>query len=72
LIPSKGSFERLKGEELMANIPGLSGEAGGTEDVAGVTQGIAWDMFNSTDEDMEVLMPPDSYLPQGGTILVCR
>jgi hypothetical protein len=29
-------------------------------------------MFNSTDEDMEVLMPTDSYLPQGGTILVRR
>jgi hypothetical protein len=56
----------------MGNIPGLSGEAGGTEDVAGVTQGIGWEMFNSTDEDMEVLMPTDSYLPQGGTILLCR
>ena len=41
----------------MGNIPGLSGEAGGTEDVAGVTQGIGWEMFiNSTDEDMEVLI----------------
>ena len=50
----------------MGNIHGLSG------DVAGVTQGIEWEMFNSTDEDMEVLMPTDSYLPQGGTILVCR
>ena len=56
----------------MGNIPGLSGEAGGTEDVAGVTHGIDWEMLNSTDEDMEVLMPTDSYLPQGGTILVCR
>jgi hypothetical protein len=56
----------------MGNIHGLSGEAGGTEDVAGVTHGIGWEMFNSTDEDMEVLMPTDSYLPQGGTILVCR
>jgi hypothetical protein len=56
----------------MGNIHGLSGEAGGTEDVAGVTHGIGWKMFNSTDEDMEVLMPTDSYLPQGGTILVCR
>jgi hypothetical protein len=56
----------------MRNIPGLSGEAGGTEDVARVTQGIGWEMFNSTDEDMEVLIPTDSYLPQGGTILICR
>ena len=40
----------------MGNIPGLSGEAGGTEDVAGVTQGIGWEMFNSTDENMEVLI----------------
>jgi hypothetical protein len=40
----------------MGNIPGLSGEAGGTEDVAGVTQGIGWQMFNSTDENMEVLI----------------
>jgi hypothetical protein len=56
----------------MGNIPGLSREAGGTEYVAGVTQGIGWEMFNSTDEDMEMLMPTDSYLPQGGTILVCR
>jgi hypothetical protein len=72
LAPSNGSFERLKGEELMGNIPGLSGEAGGTEDVARVTQGIGWEMFNSTDEDMEVLIPTDSYLPQGGTILICR
>jgi hypothetical protein len=72
LAPSNGSFERLKGEELMRNIPGLSGEAGGTEDVARVTQGIGWEMFNSTDEDMEVLIPTDSYLPQGGTILICR
>jgi hypothetical protein len=39
----------------MGNIPGLSGEAGGTEDVAGVTHGIDWEMFNSSDEDMEVL-----------------
>jgi hypothetical protein len=72
LAPSKGSFKRLKGEELMGNIPGLSGEAGATEDVAGVTQGIGWEMFNSTDENMEVLIPTDSYLPQGGTILLCR
>jgi hypothetical protein len=72
LAPSKRSFKRLKGEELMGNIPGLSGEAGGTEDVAGVTQGIGWEMFNSTDENMEVLIPTDSYLPQGGTILLCR
>jgi hypothetical protein len=72
LAPSKGSFKRLKGEELMGNIPGLSGEAGGTEDVAGVAQGIGWEMFNSTDENMEVLIPTDSYLPQGGTILLCR
>jgi hypothetical protein len=73
LAPSKGSFKRLKGEELMGNIPGLSVEAGGTEDVAAVTQGIGWEMFSSTDEDMEVLIkvPTDSYLPQGGTILVC-
>ena len=56
----------------MGNIPGLSGEAGATEDVAGVTQGIRWEMFNSTDENMEVLIPTDSYLPQGGTILLCR
>ena len=56
----------------MGNIPGLSGEAGGTEDVVRVTQGIGWEMFNSIDEDMEVLIPTDSYLPQGGTILVCR
>jgi hypothetical protein len=57
----------------MGNIPGLSVEAGGTEDVAGVTQGIGWEMFSNTDEDMEVLInvPTDSYLPQGGTILVC-
>jgi hypothetical protein len=57
----------------MGNIPGLSVEAGGTEDVAGVTQGIGWEMFKSTDEDMGVLInvPTDSYLPQGGTILVC-
>jgi hypothetical protein len=55
----------------MGNIPGLSLEAGGTEDVAGVTQGIDWEIFNSTDEDMEMLTPADSYLPQGGTILVC-
>ena len=55
----------------MGNIPGLSGEAGGTEDVAGVAHGIDWEMFNSTDEDMEVLInvPTDSYLPQGGTML---
>jgi hypothetical protein len=55
----------------MGNIPGLSGEAVGTEDAAGVTHGIGWEMFNSTDEDMEVLInvPTDSYLPQGGTIL---
>jgi hypothetical protein len=72
LAPSKGSFKRLEGEELMGNIPGLSGEAGGTEDVAGVTQGIGWEMFNSTDENMEVLIPTDSYLPRGGTILLCR
>ena len=56
----------------MGNVPGLSGKAGGTEDVAGVTQGIGWEMFNSTDENMEVLIPTDSYLPQGGTILLCR
>ena len=49
----------------MGNIPGLWGEAGGTEDVAGVTQGIGWEMFNSTDEDMEVLIPTDSYLAAG-------
>jgi hypothetical protein len=66
----------------MENIPGLSVEAGGTEDVAGVTQGIGWEMFNSTDEDVEVLInavqvqgaepvPTVSYLPQGGTIPVC-
>jgi hypothetical protein len=69
--PSKGSFIRLKEKELMGNIPGLSGEAVGTEDAAGVTHGIGWEMFNSTDEDMEVLInvPTDSYLPQGGTIL---
>jgi hypothetical protein len=72
LAPSKGSFKRLKGEELMGNIPGLSREAGGTEDVAGVTQGIGWEMFNGTDENMEVLIPTDGYLPQGGTILLCR
>jgi hypothetical protein len=71
LAPSKGSFIRLKGEELMGNIPGLSGEAGGTEYVAGVTHGLDWEMFNRTDEDMEMLMPADSYLPHGGTILVC-
>ncbi|MDT5172112.1 MAG: hypothetical protein QOD02_5490 [Mycobacterium sp.] len=55
----------------MGNIPGLSGEAVGTEDAAGVTNGIGWEMFNSTDEDMEVLInvPTDRYLPQGGTIL---
>jgi hypothetical protein len=56
----------------MGNIPGLWGEAGGTEDVAGVTQGIGWEMFNGTDENMEVLIPTDGYLPQGGTILLCR
>jgi hypothetical protein len=56
----------------MGNIPGLSGEPGGTAGVAGVTQGIGWEMFNSTDENMEVLIPTDSYLPQGGTILLCR
>jgi hypothetical protein len=72
LAPSKGSFKRLKGEELMGNIPGLSGEPGGTAGVAGVTQGIGWEMFNSADENMEVLIPTDSYLPQGGTILLCR
>jgi hypothetical protein len=54
----------------MGYIPALLGEAGATEDVAGVTHGIDSGMFNSTDEDMEVLMPTDSYLPQGGTILV--
>ncbi len=43
----------------MGNIPGLSGEAGGTEDVAGVTQGIGWEMFNSTDEDMEMFNSTD-------------
>lgn len=56
----------------MGNIPGLSVEAGGTDNLRVVTQGIGWEMFNGTDEDMEVLMPTDSYLPQGGTILVCR
>jgi hypothetical protein len=69
LAPSKGSFIRLKGEEVMGNVPGLSGEAGGTEDVAGVTLGIDREMSNSTNEDMEVLIPIDSYLPPGGTIL---
>ena len=54
----------------MGYIPDLLGEAGATEDVAGVTHGIDSGMFNSTDEDMEVLMPTDSYLPPGGTILV--
>jgi len=53
----------------MGNVPGLSGEAGGTEDVAGVTLGIDREMSNSTNEDMEVLIPIDSYLPPGGTIL---
>jgi hypothetical protein len=38
----------------MGNIPGLSVTVGWTEDVAGVTEGIAWEMFNSTDKDMEV------------------
>jgi len=65
--------ERLKWDRARADVKGLGygNAAGGTEDVAGVTQGIGWEMFNSTDEDMEVLMPTDSYLPQGGTILVC-
>jgi hypothetical protein len=38
----------------MGDIPGLSVTVGWTEDVAGVTEGIAWEMFNSTDKDMEV------------------
>ena len=40
----------------MGYIPALLGEAGATEDVAGVTHGIDSGMFNSTDEDMEVLI----------------
>jgi len=40
----------------MGNIPGLSVEAGGTDNLRVVTQGIGWEMFNSTDENMEVLI----------------
>ncbi len=52
----------------MGNIPGLSLVAGGTEDVAGVTQVIGWEMFNGTDEDMEVNI---NAVPVQGTLLVC-
>jgi hypothetical protein len=40
----------------MGNIPGLSVEAGGTDNLRAVTQGIGREMFNSTDENMEVLI----------------
>ena len=40
----------------MGNIPGLSVEAGGTDNLRVVTQGIGWETFNSTDENMEVLI----------------
>ena len=40
----------------MGNIPGLSVEAGGTDNLCVVTQGIGWEMFDSTDENMEVLI----------------
>ena len=54
----------------MSNPPLGLVETGGTDNLPEVTQVIGWEIFNSTDEDMEVLMPTDSYLPQGGTILV--
>jgi hypothetical protein len=40
----------------MGNISGLSVEAGGTDNLCVVTQGIGWEMVNSTDENMEVLI----------------
>jgi hypothetical protein len=40
----------------MGNIPGLSVEAGGTDNLRVVTPGIGWEMSNSTDENMEVLI----------------
>jgi hypothetical protein len=46
----------------MRNIPGLSVEAGGTDNLPGVTQGIGWEMFNSTDENMEVLISAEQLL----------
>jgi hypothetical protein len=63
----------------MGNIPGLSVTVGWTEDVAGITEGIAWEMFNSTDKDMEVNinavpvqgtppLPIDTDLPEGVTV----
>jgi hypothetical protein len=69
LAPSKGSFKRLKGEELMGNIPARSAVAGGTEDVAGITQVIGWEMVNSTDEDMEVNI--NAVPVQGTPLVVC-
>jgi hypothetical protein len=49
----------------MGNIPGLSVEAGGTDNLPVVTQGIGWEMFNSTDENMEVLISAEQV--QGAT-----
>src|SRR5271163_2153039 len=79
---SKGSFKMHTGsrrKKSMGNIPGLSVTVGWTEDVAGVIQGIAWEMFNSTDKDMEVNinavpvqgtppLPIDTDLPEGVTV----
>jgi hypothetical protein len=66
----------------MSNPPLRLVEAGGTDNLPGVTQGIGWEIFNSTDEDVEVLInavqvqgaepvPTDSYLPQGATLPFC-
>jgi hypothetical protein len=53
----------------MPNPPGLSVNVGGTELVAGVTQGIMFEMFNSTDETMQVYLNAVSVwlAPSSGT-----
>jgi adenylate cyclase len=54
----------------MGNIPGLSVEADGTDNLRVVTQGIGWEMFNSTDENMEVLITAEqTFLPAAVAVL---
>jgi hypothetical protein len=66
----------------MSNPPLGLVETGGTDNLPEVTQMIGWEIFNSTDEDMEVLInavqaqgadpvPTDSYLPQRATLPFC-
>jgi hypothetical protein len=82
LAPLQGVIQNAHGlrrKKSMGNIPGLSVTVGWTEDVAGVIEGIAWEMFNSTDKDMEVNinavpvqgtppLPIDTDLPEGVTV----